>query len=370
MNRYFLIIAFACLLLAPLANDIFSFVHFERADENRTFQDSLVLDLKRLDAFPKDCEAYINDNFSFRTPSIELYRAIKTKGFQVSPSEIEKVLIGKNQRYFISGDEKKLYEGEKVFTAAQLDSIKSEWNQRKELYRKKKIQSFWLIAPTALEIHHRELPWNVRKHRALNATQQFVSLMNRNQSSLVTYPMKDLQQQAKFENLYFKLDNHWNELGAYYAVHKFFRNLKVQLPNLDHSFLSDTIQFKKYNNGGYLADQMHLKQPLESYRALKLRSPSYVQAEKYNFPVPEGFPYPDDFEHHFKNPKAKNKQRVLVIRDSFGSDCMPFFAEAFSESLFIFDGWQYGMNKEIIEQFKPDLVIYIVYEPNLIKIIR
>jgi hypothetical protein len=370
MNRYFLIVAFACLLLAPLVNDIFSVVHFERADENRTFQDSLVLDIKRLDAFPKDCEAYINDNFSFRTPSIKLYQKIKTYIFDVAPTDKETVLIGMNQRYFMAGEEKKLYEGEATFTEAQLDTIRNEWNKRIAYYRNSHIQTFWLVAPSALEIHSLDLPTNVQKLNTLNATQQFVKLLNQNNPGLVTYPIQELRSRAISNNLYFKMDNHWNETGAYYAVRSLFKRIKKQIPHFNTSFMLDTIQRMKTKKGGYLADQLHQSSRLEYYKSLQLKAPQALQAEKFNFPITSGFPYPDDFEHHFKNPKAKNKQRVLVIRDSFGTDCIPFIAEAFSESLFIFDGWQYGMNTEILETFKPDLVIYITYEPHLVNFIR
>lgn len=370
MNRYFLIISFACILVTPLVNDLFSIVHFERADENRAFQDSLVINFKRLDDFPKDCEAYINDNFAFRTPSINLYQKIKTYVFDAAPTDKETVLIGKHKRYFIAGEEKKLYEGESTFTDAQLDSIVKEWDKRNAVYRKGQVKTFWLIAPSALEIHHLDLPENIQKLNTLNATQQFVNLLNQRNPGLVIYPIHVLKTLAYSKNLYFKMDNHWNELGAYYGVNALFKGIKKQIPNFNMSFMSDTIQPMKSKKGGYLADQLHQSSRLEHYKSLQLKTPQAKRAEKFNFPVTPGFPYPDDFEQYFKNPHAKNKKKVLVIRDSFGTDCIPFIAEAFSESLFIFDGWHYGMNAEILKSFKPDLVIYITYEPHLVNFIR
>jgi hypothetical protein len=126
----------------------------------------------------------------------------------------------------------------------------------------------------------------------------------------------------------------------------------------------------KTKKGGYLADQLHMSQKLEHYKAIQLRSPHAVRSPKFNYPVTDGFPYPDDFEQFFKNDRAKNKKKVLVIRDSFGTDCIPFIAEAFSETLFIFDGWNYGLNSNILETYKPDIVIYLTYEPHLINFIR
>lgn len=370
MNRYFLIIAFLLGILLPIINDVFSIMEFPREAENRRFQDTLTFDIKRLDNFPKDCEAYINDNFAFRTPSINLYRKIKSFFFDVAPTDKETVLIGKNKRYFIAGEEKKLFEGEATLSQAQLDSFQNEWNRRNAIYQKNHIQTFWLIAPSALEIHDRELPENVQKLNTLNATLQFVERMNQKNAGLVSYPAKLLRQLAVSNNLYFKMDNHWNEAGAYYAMQSFFQGMKLRMPSFNGSFMNDTIHVLKTKKGGYLADQLHMSHKRELYMAIQLRSPQAVKSPKFNFPVTEGFPYPDDFEQYYKNDHAKNKKKVLVIRDSFGSDCIPFIAEAFSESLFIFDGWKYGMNTNILEAYKPDIVIYITYEPHLINFIR
>lgn len=370
MNRYFLILAFASILLAPIVNDVFSIVHFKRAAENRTFHDSLSLNFKRLDAFPKDCEAYIDDNFAFRSPFIQLYQTIKTSFFKVPPTDKETVLMGKNNRYFIAGYEKKLFEGEATLTQTQLDSIVKEWNRRNAIYQKSHVKTFWLIAPSALETYSKDLPNNVMKFNANNVTTQMIELLNSKHPNLMIYPNNELQELAKNQNLYFKLDNHWNEMGAYFAIKSLFRNIKQQQPSFNSSFMLDTLHTIKTKKGGYLADQLHQPFLSEQYQKLQLKVTHATLAEKFNFPVTVGFPYPNDFEIHYKNPKAKNKKKVLIIRDSFGKDCIPIIAEAFSETLFIFDSWKFGMNQEIMDAYQPDMVIYITYEPHLINFIR
>lgn len=68
---------------------------------------------------------------------------------------------------------------------------------------------------------------------------------------------------------------------------------------------------------------------------------------------------------HFANKKAKNKLKILVIRDSFGGAILPFVKEAFAESVFIFDSWNYRLNKSILASYQPAVVLYITYDPSL-----
>ena len=67
----------------------------------------------------------------------------------------------------------------------------------------------------------------------------------------------------------------------------------------------------------------------------------------------------------YRNPSDTTAPKILVIRDSFGDQLIPFLKEPFSESVFIFDGWDYGLNKEIIETVKPDIVIFLGLETHI-----
>ena len=75
--KYQLPVLFIAIILLPTINNKLGIWEFERSNENRTFQDSVNFNIKKLDPFPKEAEAYINDNFSFRTPLIEAYQKNK-----------------------------------------------------------------------------------------------------------------------------------------------------------------------------------------------------------------------------------------------------------------------------------------------------
>lgn len=371
VNRYFFITVFLLLLLAPMVNDSFSIVQFERADENRVFHDSLVFNIQKLDNFPSDCENYLADNFSFRTPFIQLYKDIKLTVLHVAPSDNdESVIIGSDQRFFIASEEKKLYEREQILSDTQLDSFQAEWKIRKTYFKKRGIKSFFMIAPSALEVYAHNLPFNVQKLAPNNLSMQLQKRLNKKDPNFVLYPLKYLKDKSENENLYFKLDNHWNQLGAYYATNELLKVIKKQIKKTNFTFMKQVKLTVEEKKGGYLATLIGKPNYTENVPIISFTKQTSREIEKFGFPVTAGFPYPANYERHFINPSSNNKQRVLIIRDSFGDDCVPFIAEAFSETLFIFDGWKYGFNKEIIEQYKPDIIIYIMYEAHTLNFIR
>ena len=91
--------------------------------------------------------------------------------------------------------------------------------------------------------------------------------------------------------------------------------------------------------------------------------------KKYGFPPTKGFPYPWTYEKRYVNKEDTSGLRILVIRDSFGHQIIPFLKESFSESVFIFDAWQYKLNEQIIEVVKPDIVVFLTVETHLEKFI-
>lgn len=371
VNRYFLIGTFLLMLIAPIVNDTCSIVHFDRADENRIFHDSLSLNINKLDNFPEDCENYIADNFSFRTPFMQLYKDIKMNIFHVSPSDNdESVLIGSDHRYFIGSEEKKLYEREHTFSSAQLDSFQAEWLYRMNHFKERSIKSYVLIAPTALEVYPDNLPANIQQLAYNNQSMQLKKRLNKLYPNQITYPLSTLKTKANLENLYFKLDNHWNQLGAYYGIKDLFKTIHKEEPNTNFDFMKHITLSETETTGGYLATLIGKPNLKEKVPLVELKESSFKAVQLFGFKAPENFNYQFDYEKHFKNPAAKNKQKVLIIRDSFGDDCIPFLAQAYEETLFIFDAWQYGRNEEIIDRYKPDVIIYITYERYLINYIR
>jgi hypothetical protein len=367
-NRGFLLIVFGVLICAPFLNDRFHFFRFKRLDENRTFHDSLSININKLDHFPKACENYLSDNFSFRTPMIEWNKSVNLNFFRVSPNP-EHLIIGKNGRYFIAGEERAVYEGDRQLTPAQLDSFEAEWLHRKAFFQQHNVVPYLIIAPSALEVYPEDLPFNIVKRYEDSRIDQ---LRKRFQKRLpgILVDLKPVFEKSKQHNLYRKLDNHWNMRAGFAATEELLNRLKRDhFPVLSTSYLGRYKWTTDYVKNGYLGSFLPKNSTVEAIPVPDYQDQAEL-AENFGFPPPSDFMYPDQFEFHYVHSKPKNKLKLLIIRDSFGDAVFSFLKEGFAETLVIFDSWQYGLNKEIVAAYKPDVVIYITYEAHLMNQIR
>ena len=76
-----------------------------------------------------------------------------------------------------------------------------------------------------------------------------------------------------------------------------------------------------------------------------------------------------EYQMRFNN-KDTTLADILFIRDSFGSDMINELAESCGRSLFIFDEWKYGMNRDWVERHKPDVMVNLVVETHLENVLK
>lgn len=362
-NKWYLIILFGAILLAPMLNDIFHVTTFKRADESRDFHDSLSISISKLDQFPKDCEAYLNDNFAFRTPMIEYNAAIKYHLLHVSPNP-ERLILGKNGRLFVAESELYIYEGRFLFNEKQLDGMVSNWKKRMAYFEQRNIVPYLVVGPTALEVYSEDLPSTIQKRSQETILGQMSGRFEKEFPDLFI-DLRPVLKQKKAHNLYFKLDPHWNNRAGIAVTEEVLKRLKKEhFPALDLSYLSRytwTIDYVKTGHLRKLLPQNNIKEAIP----IATIQDGAEAADKFGFEMPANFLYPDYFELHFVNKKSPNKYKLLIIRDSFGDAVFPFLKDGFAETLVIWDNWEYRLNENIIETYKPDVVIYITYDRML-----
>lgn len=357
--KYQLIVLFLGILALPFVNDGLGIFKFERKDENRSFKDSLVLNFAKLDNFPGEAEAYIQDNFAFRQPLIHAFSRFKFYGFGESPKP-EHTIIGKDGWLFMNQYEIACFTGRGNFSSDQLDQLEQTWDARINYMNDRGIKSYWLIAPIKHSIYGDKIPFKFLKSSKESRVEQLTKKMNRKHSKFVIDPSNELRKRAKNEKVFYKMDNHWNFKAGYYASKALVKQVSMDFPEVKYDVnvhWKDTIlkQGIHYNVLG-------LEELSEMDYVPQIKNQGAKEVKRFGLKAPEGFAYGWEYERHFKNPNAGNDLKVLVIRDSFGAQMMPFIAESFGESLFIFDKWQYGLNEDIIAFYKPDIVIFITLE--------
>jgi hypothetical protein len=361
--KYHLPIVFVAMLVLPFINSQFGIWKFERADENRSFKDSITVDLTHLDILAPEVELYVNDNFSFREPLLKLFHHLHFYVFKVSPHP-DQTLVGREGWYFMSGKEKDIYEGRLNFTDETKKAFLSEWNRRKLIADSLDIGLYWVIAPMKHYVYPEHLPFNIHKNETRRVN-ELCAFMEDNIPGLVIDPMSGMLDFKESTKLFYQLDNHWNERSGYIATGILMDRIKKDYPDLAF----DSLPFIEWKDSLVHAGIHHNVIGIESLSEIRqvpvIPNPRSVVAPEYEFPLPLGFAYPWEFERRFTSDTTQSKLRVLFIRDSFGNQMVPFVKEMFSETVFIFDAWQYEMDEAILEQVKPDILIYLTSEPLL-----
>jgi hypothetical protein len=357
-------ILFLFIIVLPLFQDITHLIKVQKLEsENRTLSEKPKMDIKRLDYFPPQFTAYYNDNFPFRAFFFKFdYRIL----FKKSP--VEKIMIGKNKWLFLDDKEGKVYQGLLSFSENEMLLIIQGLEERMKRYEDMGIKFYIAIAPSTFEIYPEYLPsYYLRTKKTV--TDKFCEQMQHTQIPFI-YLKEELLKNKTAGQLYLQLDNHWNELGSFFAYKAIIDLIKKDFPEIPSYELTDFEWLPKYSRGGNLVNMLN-----DNFKALFDEDVSYdvklndscsrwAEVEKVGYPIDEWFPYPWIYEVTGETPLTE-LPKIVIMRDSYFSSVIPFFYNSFSRAVAIFDSWEYKENMHIVSQEKPDIVLLVIYEPHI-----
>ncbi len=410
-----IITSFAVLILFPALNDFFHIVNDIKSFENKKLSEKPELDINHLDPFPRAFEKYYDEHFNLRSLLVKNYNILHYKAFgqlpqaptyvstsnndwrfdigkstipssdqsqnkneknvKSDPSDQSQrmineiptstnVLIGKKGWLFMTGNEIDATCGKFHFTQDELEKIKTELLFRVKYLQKSNTQFYFFPVPVKSSVHSNKLPDHIVHYSNQTWGEQLLSYLKNSEIKTINLYGRTLLS-PKGET-YYSMDNHWNSLGAFMASNKVLNRIHQDFPEVNSHKISEykiTYDFRNFGNVQSMAvgidptlDTVYIFTPLQGAKSIEVTPKGY--------PCTPGFPYCWDFEKR-REVQGSNRPKILIISDSFGEYIFPFLAEEFSTSVKIFDSWQYGLNKEIIDAEKPDIVILMALEANL-----
>ncbi|MBB6454562.1 hypothetical protein HNQ94_003051 [Salirhabdus euzebyi] len=302
-------------------------------------------------------ETYINDNFGFRDKLIKWNNVIKVKYLKTSP--INRVLIGKDGWLFYNDEGvTEDYRGVNHFDDIELETIKSNLEERKKWLEAQGIKFYITVAPNKHTIYPEYLPSNIKKHKEESRLDQLINYLEYNSDIDIIDLRKTLIKNKGEENLYRKNDTHWNDLGAFYAYSEIvnvigedFENIKplsIGKYSLNYSSGGGDLAFMLSMNDILLEERINLDPTFKS--AVK-----DIEIDKSIYPNPNRLVVKG-------NESISNSYKLLMFRDSFSNALIPYLSENFSSSIYV---WDYAFNTDIIQHEKPDIVIHELAERYL-----
>lgn len=361
LRTYLLPVLFASALLLPTVNGMLGIWEYERKDENRSVARFPALDINYLDGFPGQFEDWYNDAFSFRTPLLRVFHLVTVGVFRVSPDP-KRTIIGANGQMFQGGKERDIIEGKLQLTDAQLDSLEMIWADRVAYLTAKGIRCYWFIIPIKENVYPELLPIQVRPGNRPRRAEQIMERLNGRFPGLVHDMLPALMRSKDTSELFFKLDNHWNYEAGALAAKEIYAVLSRDFTNMNRIPFESVHWVDSNRQSGFHRSVLGDDTTEDMYRYPLSNAQRARTVEKYGFaPIPT-FPYPWDFENRYRIEGDSTAPRALLIRDSFTDFSRPFLVEAFSETVLIFDSWQFRANRHIVERVRPDVVVYCTLE--------
>ncbi len=332
--------------------------------ENKEKDKRPVMDINRLDYYPNQFESYFRDNFSLRGYFIKYMGWIYRHIWEKSPKP-DGVIIGQNNWLYNVDKELDCYNGKRNFNDEQLNEILQEFLYRKRVLDSMGIKMLVVLHPTKYAVYPENLPPFMNSVPKINSATQLMNCFRDSSDIKVFYSRDILVSKKKEHELFYKGDNHWNDLAGYYVAKEIVNQVDLGIPEIPLTkFCTDTI----FNSAGNLALMMgNAEEYAETRIKYRMCENDAIPFERFKHIAPENVAYAGEFQKSFKSVN-ENLPNAVIIRDSFGDALMPYLQNSFHYSTFIWDGWNYSFNLEVIQKEKPDVVIYMILEsiiPNI-----
>lgn len=299
-------------------------------------------------------EKYYGDSFGLRDKLIRWNNRLRLFLFGESP--ISGVRVGRDGWLFYA-NESELQEYENVipYKMEDLQKIRTILEDRRQWLERRGIKLFVVVAPDKETIYSEYLPPEIHKIGKESRMDQIVNYFGAQPGVEFIDVREPLLRAKPAQRLYHRTDTHWNDYGAFIGYATLMERIARYFPAVGKHSIGDYTVSIAEGKGGDLADMLSLGDVIKEERitlAPKF-TPRAVDASR---------PYPDPVDLAvypgrkmiIKETNDPRLPKALIFRDSFAWPLIPFLAESFQSSVFV---WTFDFLPALIEREKPDLVI-------------
>lgn len=278
-----------------------------------------------ISAFMKSIDSYVNDRIGLRNEAVSLYRQITIKYLNYRH---DRVLIG-DDGWLFCVDELPDYTGTNL-SDENADRYVTILKQIDAWCKERDIQFVFLVAPNKATIYSEYMPSYVKQ--ADTTLLDSVLEKARREDLLVLCPKQELLDHKDEQELYMRLDTHWNSLGSRYMLDQLTDAL--DLPELE---IPITV---KQTLVGDLKDMLGLGDiGVTSVTADVLMAEGAVI---------EKFPGTKNLVIH-----SENTDSIVCYRDSFTIALLEYYTHYFNGPL----QWSFTIDFDYVESVKPKYLI-------------
>ena len=299
-------------------------------------------------------ESWLNDNIGFRDQFVKLHTKISFDYFNMSPSE--KVEIGKDGWYFYTRDNNiDIARGSYPLSEDLLINIARKQEKISEYFKNKGIEYVLILPPSKVSIYFDKLNSGAFDFRETPV--DILANYLKENTSIKVISVKDSIINAKqSEQVFYKTDTHWNEVGAYVAYKTIIEELykygltdtkPVDVEKIPSQYLGEFSAMMGDTN--LLGKESSVETQIINSNA------KLVNDETVNKIINNS-----KCTYSFENNKVKTNKTLLFGDSMFASFNMPeLLAENFSTFTYI---WSYEIIDDLVNEVKPDIILYEITE--------
>lgn len=333
--------------------------------ENTASADRPVLSADNLTSFTQEVQSYYSENLPFRDQLLTMEGLIDY--YVLHSTDTTSVLVGQDGWLFYRGNQANGedpvadYKGTNLFTEKELSQIWMQMASAKNLCEVMDAQFAVMVVPSKARVYSDKMPESYGDPgdgRIAQVTeylrQQGITVVNPT-GALLRYRAEHPEEQ-----LYRKYDTHWNRVGAYLAAQELDSALGVSsLPDLSEIGRA-AAPAQNYD----LARLMHLGQILTKDGADGEQEPAgYADTDEISCEMSA-----DTTEYRYTDSSSGADARsILIIGDSFAPIMTDYVASDFQK---VTMEYYYVYTPDMLETYRPDVVVYEVNERYLMNLQR
>ena len=301
---------------------------------------------------------YFDDNFPFRNKWIYLNNLIDYKIFGKSSNA--DVIIG-NEGWLFGLYTLADYEKSNLYDEEELEVLLADLLVTQQYFDERGIEFIFYVAPNKNTIYSEYMPGKEGVPKGPSRTEQAIQYIRENSDITVIYPKEEvLQAKAAYPDLqlYFKIDTHWNYMGAYWGTKPLLEKMGVKTEPFEQVTWEEINEPVLRWHGYDLAEMLGISEHLsvDTNYHLSGYTKNEVSSDGEAALIMSDF-YGD--ERNYSN--SKDKRKVYFARDSFGVSMLPFLSAEFGE---VYSVHKDKLDAKTIDEESPDIFIYEVVERN------
>lgn len=348
-NQFFFVVVFLVILFIPFLGEKES-----ESLEKRNLKEFPEWRWSNVWKFFKEYQLYFDDRFSFRNEIIDTYGKLKYEYSDVT-NLTTNVAIGSNRWLFYSESDY-LSKISSPFTDEELETFSYNLKLITAWFKARGITYYLFIAPVKSRIYADELPDYMKVRTTYSRYNQLKKYLQiENNHNFITCDEELMKAKSKNE-IYYKTDTHWNELGAFVGYSKIISVLQEDFPQLEPLKIDEFKIEKAELYSGDLLSMLGYESTTSVYQYVVTHKKNIKPNLLLSTVLPEN---PENVFEIYEMPNHTNDLNLFVVRDSYSENLKKFLSLNFKKSTY---EWmpQLPITKIVKEQ--PNIVFHEMLE--------